>query len=67
MLDELPDGVDPCGEKGEFHTFVSDGPMLSAPLAVALGEVVERDGFVLADLVPVANEAPSREKDRVEP
>ena len=51
LLDELPSGVDPCGENGEFHTFVSAGPMLSAPLQVELGEVVERDGFVFADLV----------------
>jgi uncharacterized protein (TIGR00290 family) len=52
IVDELPAGVDPCGERGEFHTFVSDGPMLSHPVAVAPGEIVERDGFVFADLVP---------------
>jgi hypothetical protein len=41
-----------CGENGEFHAFVSAGPMFSAPIAVAVGETVERDGFVFADVVP---------------
>ncbi len=50
LLAELPDGVDPCGERGEFHTCVTAGPMFSAGLAVAPGPVVERDGFVFADL-----------------
>jgi len=50
LLDELPPGADPCGENGEFHTFVSAGPMFAAPLAVRTGEVVEREGFVYADL-----------------
>ena len=54
LLDELPTGVDPCGENGEFHTFVSAGPMLHAPIAFTLGEVVERDGFVFADLLPAS-------------
>jgi len=53
LLDELPKGVDPCGENGEFHTFVSAGPMLSTPLQVEPGEVVERGGFVFADLIPL--------------
>ena len=48
-----PDGVDPCGENGEFHTFVTAGPMLAAPLSVAVGEVVEREGFVFADVLSV--------------
>jgi uncharacterized protein (TIGR00290 family) len=52
LLDGLPEGVDPCGERGEFHTFVSAGPMLRWPIAVAGGEVVQRDGFVYADLLP---------------
>jgi uncharacterized protein (TIGR00290 family) len=51
LLDELPTGVDPCGERGEFHTFVHAGPMFRAPLAVRTGEIVERDGFVFADVV----------------
>lgn len=54
LLADLPEGVDPCGENGEFHTCVVAGPMFSAPLAVATGEVMERDGFVFADLLPVA-------------
>ena len=52
LLADLPDGVDPCGERGEFHTFVWDGPMFTRPLAVATGEVVEREGFVFCDLTP---------------
>jgi uncharacterized protein (TIGR00290 family) len=52
LLAELPAEVDPCGERGEFHTFVYDGPMFSAPVAIEAGEVVERDGFVFADLLP---------------
>lgn len=52
LLADLPEGVDPCGENGEFHTFVVDGPCFSTPLAVEVGQVVERDGFVFADVVP---------------
>jgi uncharacterized protein (TIGR00290 family) len=51
LLAELPDGVDPCGESGEFHTFVSAGPMLREAVPVRLGDVVDRDGFVFADMV----------------
>jgi uncharacterized protein (TIGR00290 family) len=54
LLDELPASADPCGEKGEFHSFAFAGPMFSAPLAVAPGEIVERDGFVFADLLSAA-------------
>src|SRR5262245_34685339 len=50
LLDELPESVDPCGERGEFHTFCYAGPMFSECLEVVLGEIVERDGFVFADL-----------------
>lgn len=53
LLDELPAEVDPCGERGEFHTFVHDGPDFSAPIPIAVGEVVDRDGFRFADVVPV--------------
>ncbi|MGD0893071.1 MAG: ATP-binding protein [Terracidiphilus sp.] len=49
LLKALPSGVDPCGERGEFHTCVYDGPMFTAPLHLDTGEVVERDGFVFAD------------------
>lgn len=52
MLDVLPEGVDPCGENGEMHTFVHDGPMLSHPVPVRVGEILERDGFWFADVVP---------------
>jgi diphthamide synthase (EF-2-diphthine--ammonia ligase) len=50
LLDELPAGVDPCGENGEFHTCVVAGPMFHSPLSVRVGERVERDGFVFCDL-----------------
>jgi uncharacterized protein (TIGR00290 family) len=46
----LPSDVDPCGENGEFHTFVYDSPEFSSPICIASGEVVERDGFVFADV-----------------
>jgi len=54
LLAELPPSVDPCGERGEFHTFAFAGPMFRRPIQVEPGEIVERDGFVFADLVPVA-------------
>jgi len=50
FLNDLPAGVDPCGENGEFHSFVYAGPMFGAPIPVELGEIVERDGFFFADL-----------------
>jgi uncharacterized protein (TIGR00290 family) len=50
FLADLPPGVDPCGERGEFHTCVTAGPMFAAPIPVVPGEMVERDGFVFADL-----------------
>jgi uncharacterized protein (TIGR00290 family) len=52
LLAELPAGVDPCGEKGEFHTFVFAGPMLSKRIPVVVGDTVERDGFAYTDLLP---------------
>jgi len=51
LLAALPAEADPCGENGEFHSFVSAGPMLSGRIAVKVGESVERDGFAFADLV----------------
>jgi uncharacterized protein (TIGR00290 family) len=51
LLADLPAGVDPCGENGEFHSFVWDGPMFQQPLAIRVGDVVDRDGFVFADLI----------------
>jgi uncharacterized protein (TIGR00290 family) len=50
LLSDLPAGVDPCGENGEFHTCVVGGPMFAAPIEVQNGETVARDGFVFADL-----------------
>jgi diphthamide synthase (EF-2-diphthine--ammonia ligase) len=52
LLADLPRGVDACGENGEFHTFACAGPMFGAEVAVTVGEIVERDGFVFADLLP---------------
>jgi uncharacterized protein (TIGR00290 family) len=52
LLEDLPEGVDPCGENGEFHTCVLDGPMFLRRVAALAGEVVERDGFCFADLIP---------------
>jgi len=49
---DLPAGVDPCGENGEFHTFVFDGPIFRRPIAFRVGEVVTRDGFCFCDLLP---------------
>jgi uncharacterized protein (TIGR00290 family) len=51
LLADLPPNVDPCGENGEFHTFVHAGPIFSAPIACRVGETVERDGFVFCDLL----------------
>ena len=56
LLDELPASVDPCGERGEFHTCVYDGPIFQAPISLEKGDIVERDGFVYADLLVVADE-----------
>jgi uncharacterized protein (TIGR00290 family) len=49
LLESMPSGIDPCGENGEFHTFVFDGPMFAQPLDIEIGDVVARDGFVFAD------------------
>jgi uncharacterized protein (TIGR00290 family) len=49
LLSELPAAVDPCGERGEFHTLAYDGPMFRRPVSLRAGEVVARDGFVFAD------------------
>jgi len=52
LLTELPASADPCGENGEFHSFVSAGPMLTRKISVRVGDTVERDGFAFADLLP---------------
>ena len=58
LLAELPDAVDPCGERGEFHTFATAGPMFEDPIHALPGPVVERDGFVFADLLPGNDRSP---------
>ncbi len=50
LLSELPASCDPCGENGEFHTFVFDGPMFRYPLEIEVGEQVDRDGFIFTDV-----------------
>ena len=52
LLADLPAGVDPCGENGEFHTFVHAGPIFTQPIMCETGEVVQREGFVFCDLLP---------------
>jgi diphthamide synthase (EF-2-diphthine--ammonia ligase) len=52
LLADLPPDVDPCGERGEFHTFVFGGPGFSSPIDIEVGEIVERDGFVFCDVRP---------------
>ena len=54
LLADLPPQVDPCGENGEFHSFVYDGPMFRHPIPVTVGELRDADGFVFADLLPAA-------------
>ncbi len=57
FLNDLPAAVDPCGENGEFHTFVHDGPVFDRPIAVETGDTVTRDGFVYTDILPAAKAA----------
>jgi uncharacterized protein (TIGR00290 family) len=52
LLQEIPQYLDPCGENGEFHTVVTQGPMFSAPIGVSIGQTVARDGFVFTDVIP---------------
>lgn len=61
LLADLPSGVDPCGERGEFHTFCFAGPMFAAEIAVRTGVTVSRDGFCFVDLV--ASGSPSRSQE----
>ena len=56
LLRDLPAGVDPCGENGEFHSFAHAGPMFRRSIPVQLGEIVDRDGFIFADLVSPQSE-----------
>ena len=57
LLRELPTAVDPCGENGEFHTFASAGPMFAHEIPVSVGEIIERDSFVFADVLPATTSA----------
>jgi uncharacterized protein (TIGR00290 family) len=59
LLADLPPGVDPCGERGEFHTFCFGGPIFAFEIAVQVGETVSRDGFCFADVVPGGSPVPS--------
>lgn len=52
LVDDLPAGVDPCAENGEFHSFAFAGPEFAEPLDIRIGEIVDRDGFVFADVTP---------------
>ena len=54
---DLPPHADPCGENGEFHTFVFDGPIFKSPIPVRIGEIIDRDGFIFCDLQPAMEEA----------
>jgi uncharacterized protein (TIGR00290 family) len=70
LLAELPASVDPCGENGEFHTFVYDGPIFEEPVACERGEVVEHDGFVFCDLLvghTCASDGPSEDEAGEDP
>lgn len=51
LLNDLPKGIDPCGENGEFHSFVYGGPIFKKPIPIRLGETVEREGFAFADVL----------------
>jgi diphthamide synthase (EF-2-diphthine--ammonia ligase) len=60
LIEELPPSVDPCGERGEFHTFAYEGPMFSRSIPIETGVTLERDGFVFTDLclaIPSASSA----------
>jgi uncharacterized protein (TIGR00290 family) len=60
FLSELPPAIDPCGENGEFHSFVWDGPIFKRPVSVKVGETVTRDGRYYADLVPNGSKLPEK-------
>ncbi len=59
FLGDLPAEVDPCGENGEFHTFVFDGPIFDRSISFEIGEVIERDGFGFCDLLPAGDPVPA--------
>ena len=55
LLRDLPPGIDPCGENGEFHSFAFAGPMFNHSIDIRIGDIVDRDGFVFADVLPATN------------
>ena len=59
FLEELPAGVDPCGERGEFHTFCHRSPEFKTEIPVTIGEIVEREGFWFCDLCPLPSSSAS--------
>ena len=68
MLADLPPDVDPCGERGEFHTFCFDGPMFRAPIPVRVGAVIRRDGFCFADVMECSEQqVPRFARDDIAP
>lgn len=67
LLDDLPPGIDPCGEYGEFHSFVYDGPIFKKPVTVRVGDIVVRDGRYYADLTPGNSILIEREAETVPP
>jgi diphthamide synthase (EF-2-diphthine--ammonia ligase) len=62
LLDELPAAIDPCGERGEFHTCAYAGPIFNHPIKVETGVTLERDGFVFTDLT-LSSQSPNRSPD----
>ncbi len=58
LIDDLPADVDPCGENGEFHSFAFEGPMFVRPVEHQLGDIVGRDGYVFADVIPTTHRLP---------
>jgi uncharacterized protein (TIGR00290 family) len=58
FIRDLPPHADPCGENGEFHTFVFDGPIFHSPIPIRTGEIVNRDGFIFCDILPEREKAP---------
>ena len=64
LLAELPASVDPCGERGEFHTYCYAGPMFAQNLAIEVGQSIERDGFVFTDVLPAEREWSQRKPSR---
>jgi uncharacterized protein (TIGR00290 family) len=67
FLQDLPESVDPCGEKGEFHTCVTAGPMFQSPVFVRPGEILEREGFLFADLLTEPADGVPEKRQQVSP